>query len=234
MSIHYSLYQNYVSTESGVYAARVMPVSTIDLQALADRIVSQGSTVTRTDVLAVLEQMCEACESYLLEGCRIQVGGVFELYPRIKGNFTGPDDTFDPNRHRLDATGNAGSRVRTAVMDNGTVVKDQTVLPAPSVLKYADAGSGTTNTTVTPSNIGTVTGNRLKYDSTNADEGIWFVSVGGPSFKVSTVETNQPSKLTYLVPPLAAGDYYLEVRSKFSKDGPVRTGRLAETLTVEA
>ena len=232
MSIFYALYKNPLITGDTEYAARCMPVQSLDLEDIADEIVRQGSTVTRTDVLAVLEQMCEACEALMLLGFRIQMGGVFELYPRIKGRFTSKTDVYDPSRHKLDVTGNAGSRIRKAIRENGVVQKSTVEVPKPIPQEYVDAFSGDINSTLTPGNIGTINGEKLKFDDTQGDQGIWFVDSMETATKVQTVETNKPGKLTYLVPALSDGEYHVEVRSKFSKDGPVRTGRLEEALLV--
>ena len=232
MSIYYALYKNPLVTDDVEYAARCAPVASLGLEDIADEIVRQGSTVTRTDVIAVLQQMCEACEAMLLHGFRIQMGGVFELYARIRGKFTAESDTYDPSRHKLDVTGNAGTRIRKTIKENAVVEKISTDVPKPKPKEYADAATGEINSTVTPGNIGTVTGDNLKFDKTQADQGIWFIDTSGTETKVATVETNKPSKLIYLVPSLNYGDYHIEVRSKFSKDGPVRAGRLDQVLTV--
>lgn len=42
----------------------------------------RGSTVSRTDIVAVLEDAIEACESLLLDGMRVNFGGLFD---RTKG-----------------------------------------------------------------------------------------------------------------------------------------------------
>ncbi len=232
MAINYALYENHITTDPDDYAAQVELTASADLEGVADRMIEQGSTVTKPDILAVLEDLITATESFLLEGYRVNMGGLFEMFPRIKGVFNGITDTFDPSRHYVDIGANPGSRVRKDVRDGATVVKQETILPAPAPLEYVDLGSGETNGTVTPGNIGTVNGHRLKYDDTQADEGIWFVLDGGGETKVTGVQKNKPGQLVFLVPSLAAGFYHLEVRVQFSKDGPVRTGRLEETLEV--
>ncbi len=232
MAINYALYENHLTTDPADFAAQVDITASADTEAIADRMIQQGSTVTKPDILAVIEDLVQATESFLLEGYRVNMAGLFEMFPRVKGIFNGAADTFDPARHYVDVGANPGSRVREDVRAQASVAKQETILPAPAPLEYVDLGSGETNGLVTPGNIGTVNGHRLKYDDTQADEGIWFVSDGGPETKVTLVQKNKPGQLVFLVPTLAPAPYYLEVRVQFSKDGPVRTGRLDAQLSV--
>ncbi len=51
----------------------------------------------------------------------------------------------------------------------------------PFASRCVDLGSGTTNTTVTRGNIGTINGSRLQYNTADDDEGIFFVPTGAGS-----------------------------------------------------
>ena len=174
MTIDYSLYQNKLTEASDLYAAQVLITSSADLETIADRIVEQGSTVTRTDVIAVLEGAVNAVENLLLEGARVNFGGLFDLFPKIKGKFNGITDHYDPSRHQVDVGATPGARVRKTVRENAAVTKLETVLPMPLVLEYTDLGTGETNNHVTSGNIGTINGSRLSFDETAEDEGIYF------------------------------------------------------------
>jgi hypothetical protein len=75
-----------------------------------------------------------------------------------------------------------------------------------------------------------LTGYRLKFDSSDPNQGIFFIN--GNLTQVSIVGKNSPAELMFLVPAsLTTGDYSLEIRSSMG-NGTVRTGVLAETLTV--
>jgi len=233
MPINYALFENNLTTDPADYAAQVKITGSVDLEAIADRMIEQGSTVTKPDILAVLEDATKATESYLLEGYRVQFGGLFEMFPRLKGIFNGITDTFDPSRHHVDVGANPGARVRKKIRADATIEKQETILPAPSPIQYVDLESGDMNSTLTPGTIGTINGHRLKYDNTQADEGIYFIAeAGGANIKVTAVQKNKPGQLVFLVPTLADGLYRLEVRAQFSIDGEVRTGALESLLLV--
>ena len=235
MAIHYALYENKLTETPNDYAGRVRTLDSVGLGELADQIVDQGTTVRKADILAVLENMCLACENLLIMGFRIQIGGVCELFPRIKGNFVGPDDTFDAARHKIDVGANAGDRIRKAVQEQASVTKNATVLPRPDLLGYGDLGSGQVNGEVTVGNIGTVYGTRLRTDDALEGEGIFFVNTADGSevqVPVANIQKNSPGELVFLIPALPVASYNLQVRAHFSKDGELRTGTLSAELAV--
>ena len=148
MPIHYALFENNLTSDPSDFAAIVQSVASVDLDGVVDRMVERGSTTTRADILAVLEDAIGASESMLLDGMRVNFGGLIELFPRVRGVFTGATDAFDPARHSLDVGANPGSRVRKTVRDNAAVVKDEATKPTPNPIEYRDIGSDTTNDTV--------------------------------------------------------------------------------------
>ena len=234
MAIHYALFENNVTSDPDDYAAVVQAIDSADLEALMRRMIERGSTTTRADILAVMEDAIGACESLLLDGMRVNFGGLVELFPRMRGIFTGAGDAFDPARHSVDVGANPGIRVRQTVRDQATVTKDEAIKPSPNPLEYRDVGSDTTNDQVTPGNIGQLSGSRLKYDPAQADEGIYFLPTGGGAeIKVTTLQKNKPAQLVFLVPALMPGTYYLEVRARMRAGATdLRTGRLDAVLTV--
>jgi len=231
MAINYALFENHLTSDPDDYAAQVKITGSADLEALAERMIDQGSTVTKPDILAVLEDTIKATESCLLDGYRVQLGGLCELFPRIKGVFNGITDTFDASRHRVDVGANPGVRVRKTVRVGATVTKIETIKPAPALLEYVDLGSGETNGTITSGNIGTINGHRLKFNPEQDDEGIYFVNIDtGAEVKLTAIQRNKPGQLVFLVPTVPGGQYYLEVRTRFRDSAEIRTGRLDEVL----
>ena len=83
MPIHYALYENNVTSDLNDYAAIVKPIDSVDL----DRMIDRGSTTSRADILAVLEDVIGAAESLLLDGMRLNFGGLVELFPRVRGRY---------------------------------------------------------------------------------------------------------------------------------------------------
>jgi len=118
MPINYALFENNLTSDPNDYAAQVQTTASADLDAIVRRIIDQGSTSTEADIAAVLEDAIKACEALLLEGARVNFGGLCELFPRLTGVFNGITDSFDSTRHRIDVGANPGSRIRKTVRDN--------------------------------------------------------------------------------------------------------------------
>jgi len=231
MTINYALFENHLTSDPDDYAAQVKITGSAGLEVIAQRMIDQGSTVTKPDILAVLEEAMKTIESCLLDGYRVQLGGLCELFPRIKGVFNGITDTFDASRHRVDVGANPGARVRKTVREGATVTKTETIKPAPALLEYVDLGSGETNGQITSGNIGTINGHRLKFDPDQDDNGIYFVNIDtADEVKVTTIQKNKPGQLVFLAPSMPNGQYYLEVRTRFRDSAELRTGRLNEIL----
>ena len=233
MTIDYALYKNKLTEDPNLYAAKTLITQSAGLETIADRIVEQNSVVCRTDCLAVLESAVSAVQSLLLEGYRVNFGGLFDLFPKIKGKFDSMADRYDPSRHQLDLAAAPGSRVRKYFRDNATAEKLDTVLPTPLVLEYDDLASGTKNTTVTLGTIGTIRGSRLSFNEEDATEGIFFISTSsGTEEKVTAIQKNKPSELIFQIPATLPGTMYLEVRKHFTEGGDLRSGRLPYVLSL--
>ncbi len=235
MPINYALFENNLTSDPDDFNAVVQITTGIDTDAIIKRVLDQGSTVTEADLRASAADLVKATRSFLLEGARVHFFGLADFFPRVKGKFTGPTDSFDPLRHSVDVAANPGTRVRNEVRAGATVQKVEAVKPAPNPIQFADNGSSTTDDQVTVGNIGTVVGSRLKYDEAQADEGIFFIATAGGETKVANaaVQTNMPATVLFLIPAtLIAGTYNLEVRARVSGGTQLRIGRLDATLTV--
>jgi len=95
MAIRYALFPNHVTAVPNDYTTQIEITASADLDLITQRIIEQGSTVTKPDILAVLENMISACESFLAEGYRVNLGGLVDLYARIKGVFNRITEAFN-------------------------------------------------------------------------------------------------------------------------------------------
>ena len=235
MPIKYALFENHITADPDDYMAMVEISGSADGDSLVQDIIDQGTTVNKPDILAVTAALKLACQRRVEEGQRVNYFGMVEFFPRIKGVFTGPMDSFDEARHRIDVGANPGSELREAVRVGATVQKVEALKPSPNPIEYRDMGSDTSNDTVTINNIGQLSGSRLKSDPNEADEGLYFVADAGGETKVVTVQKNKPAQLVFLVPNLTAGTYHLEVRARMGSGTSareMRIGRLDSALTV--
>jgi hypothetical protein len=233
MTINYSLAENNLTSDPDDYVAMVQPVATAGLEDVIERMVAQGSTVTRADIVSVLEDFHSAVESMVLEGMNVNTPGA-NFRASIRGMFNGQSDGFDAARHQVWAIATAGSRYRKAIRDRAEVIKQEAVTPRPNPLEYTDMNTDERNSVLTPGGMGQIVGHRLKFDPGDAAQGIFFIAEdGGAETKVDVVGLNKPGSLMCVVPAgLAAGDYVLAVRAAWRDGEDVRTGTLDEVLTV--
>ena len=233
MAIRIALRDNALTADPNDHLAQVQFTHTATLDELIADVTAAGSPFAPQDIRAAVEGVFAAAERRLLSGERVSLTGFCDLYTSVSGVFTGPDDHFDPVRHRVDTQATPSASLRERVRRDARVEKVEATRPTPDPLAYDDAASHERNHTATPANIGTLVGNRLKVDPTKPDEGIFFVAVaGGAPIKVVTLTENKPKRLIFLLPALAPGLYWLEVRARVNHSNELRTGRLDQALTV--
>jgi hypothetical protein len=246
MTIKYVLKKNHLVDDPNRYAASVRISGSAGLEDIADRIVDQGTTVRKADILAVLENAIQVSDTLLQDGFRIQLGGLVDLFPKIKGSFEGPTDIYDPSRHQVDVAAMPGKRLRDSFREQASVVREESVKPVPSLVKFSTLGSTSQGEqaqepadsaaplTVTAGTIATINGYRLKFNTAKSDEGIFFVNtMGVPVIKVDNakIQRNTAGQLIFLTPSLVVGTYWIEVRTRYTTNGELRIGRLDGTIS---
>lgn len=230
MTINYVLRENRLTSEPDDYMAMVISTRTVELQGVVDRMVERGSTVTKADILSVLEDFERALEGLLLEGVNVNLPFA-NFSSSIKGVFDSASDSFDATRHQVVPVVNPGRELRAVYRQGVSVQKQETVAVAPSLIDFIDLNTNERNSVLTPGGLGQISGNRLKFDPSDEQQGIFFVAADGTQTRVSVVGQNKPSTLIFLIPPeLASGEYRLEVRAAMGLE--VRTGSLKQVLSV--
>jgi len=228
MSIEYSLVENKLGTNEGSYRAMVQPKGTIDLDGVIDRMARRGSTLMREDAMANQEAYFDTVIQLLREGYNVTTPTA-NYSASIKGVFDGPDDAFDPARHKLEVRVNPGSGLRP-VLEKAAVSKLEPTTPIPNLTLFHDHESDSNNLKATPGGGAKIKGYRLKFDQSDPEQGIFFVAPGDVETRVSRVLSIRPSEVVFILPELPANTYRLEVRAAFGKQ--VRAGALTSKLTV--
>ena len=236
MSINYYLVKNKLPAALSPYSARIKILKNIDFKALAKRMAKGNTTVSEPDILAVLSDAVIHIEDLLLEGYRINFGDLCHLYPRIKGNFETSEDPFDSSKHELTAGARASSHLKALIGMVGEPDLVEVVENAPRAMNYHDQGSSSMNATMTGNDFGTITGKRLRFDKTQADEGVFLVDSLDSSEKIraTNYHTNTPGKIIFMVPSgvLTSGEGFMEVHSRGGKPtAEVKSSRLEDKMT---
>ena len=156
----------------------------------------------------------------------------------ISGVFDGANDSFDKKRHTVNLNLSAGTRLRDALA-SVKCEKTESASTDPYITEVKDVVSDTINSALTKGGIVQITGSRLKFDAKDETQGIFFVPETGAAVRCSVIAENKPARLTAMIAQdLAAGTYYVEVRTKLAEGGKLlkamKAGRFAKPLTVTA
>ena len=233
--LKYSLRENLLTPAPDDYMAQAADVRSYTLDEIIDLMMEKGTTLTRADVAATLQVYGEVVSAIIKDGSAVNTP-LMNTSMSISGVFNGANDSFDKKRHTVNLNITAGTLLRDAV----TKVKCEKTEGAstdPYITEVTDIVTGTANATLTKGGVVQLVGARLKFDAKDAAQGIFFVPETGEAVRAAVIAENKPARLMAIIPAdLAAGTYYIEVRSKHSGGGKplkaVKAGRFAKPLTV--
>ena len=235
--LKYSLRENLLTPAPDDYMAQATDVRSYTLDEIIDLMMEKGTTLTRADVAATLQVYGEVVSAIIKDGCALNTP-LMNTSMSISGVFDGANDSFDKKRHTVNLNITAGTLLRDAV----TKIKCEKTEGAstdPYITEVTDIVTGTANTTLTKGGVVQLVGARLKFDAKDAAQGIFFVPETGEAVRAAVIAENKPARLMAIIPAdLAAGTYYIEVRTKIDMGGKKlkthKTGRFNKPLTCAA
>ncbi len=231
MPIRYYLQDNPVTTDPNDRSARIDPILSIDEEVIVDDILESGTTLTRTDVVGNLAAYNKAVAKRLAEGYFVNLP-IANLRTSIKGVFVNGADEYDASRHTLRVKASGGKLVNQ-LLATAPLEKLKSNKPAPYIDQFIDISTQTADGNITPGSIGTITGEELKFNPEETEEGIFFVASNGTEYKADTVANRTEGTLTFLIPAtLTPGNYRLEVRKAYTQEDKIRIGVSDNELTV--
>ena len=233
--LKYCLRENLLTPAPDDYMAQAADVRAYTLDEIIDLMMEKGSTLTRADVAATLQVYGEVVSAIIKDGSAVNTP-LMNTSMSISGVFDGANDSFDKKRHTVNLNITAGTLLRDAVT-KVKCEKTEGVSTDPYITEVTDIVTGTVNTTLTKGGVVQLVGSRLKFDAKDEAQGIFFVPETGEAVRAAVIAENKPARLMAIIPAdLAAGTYYIEVRSKHSGGGKplkaVKAGRFAKPLTV--
>ena len=235
--LKYCLRENLLTPAPDDYMAQAADVRSYTLDEIIDLMMEKGTTLTRADVAATLQVYGEVVSAIIKDGSAVNTP-LMNTSMSISGVFDGANDSFDKKRHTVNLNITAGTLLRDAV----TKVKCEKTEGAstdPYITEVTDIVTGTANTTLTKGGVVQLVGSRLKFDAKDAAQGIFFVPETGEAVRATVIAENKPARLMAIIPAdLAAGTYYVEVRTKIigssQKSKTLKTGRFDKPLTCTA
>ena len=235
--LKYSLRENLLTPAPDDYMAQAADVRSYTLDEIIDLMMEKGTTLTRADVAATLQVYGEVVSAIIKDGSAVNTP-LMNTALSISGVFNGVNDIFDKKRHTVNLNITAGTLLRDAV----TKVKCEKTEGAstdPYITEVTDIVTGTANTTLTKGGVVQLVGARLKFDAKDTAQGIFFVPETGEAVRAAVIAENKPARVMAIIPAdLAAGTYYIEVRTKYANATKqlktLKVGRFAKPLTLNA
>ena len=233
--LKYCLRENLLTPAPDDYMAQAADVRSYTLDEIIDLMMEKGTTLTRADVAATLQVYGEVVSAIIKDGSAVNTP-LMNTALSISGVFDGANDSFDKKRHTVNLNITAGTLLRDAA-SKVKCEKTEGVSTDPYITEVTDIVSGKVNEVLTKGGVVQLLGSRLKFDAKDAAQGIFFVPETGEAVRAAVIAENKPARLMAIIPAdLAAGTYYIEVRSKHSGGGKplkaVKAGRFAKPLTV--
>ncbi|GMT50157.1 MAG: hypothetical protein IEMM0008_1696 [bacterium] len=175
MPVNYYLRKNPLTTPTS-FSGSVDETLTYDTDLIIQSIINRGSTVTKADIQAVITDLTEITLDALSKGARVNIEGLAQLYPAIEGVFTASSDSFDPVRHKLNIGARSSEQLKKRLRVAATINKQATPPIIPQINEVIDTFNGNINTTFTMTRVIHLNGERLKFDNSRADEGVFIVN----------------------------------------------------------
>jgi hypothetical protein len=217
--LKYSLVKNHLTNREDDYAAQIHCMESLDNEAIITRMLNKGTLLTRTDILAVLNNWEETVEEALLEGNNL-ILPVFNTSFSISGIFESPLDNFDENRHKLNINLTRGIRVRETEK-KVKFEKTTSALPHPQIQEVRDTVSGKVNEVLTKNGVIELSGENHKIEGEADNYGVWFVNEKKKKKKAEVIIENKPSRIIAMIPDLGSGNWQVKLITQYT--GSIRT-----------
>ncbi len=230
------LYDNQLTEESGDYTARLRISGTVRNSNIAQRILDRGSEFRKETIVNILDIADEEKRSAIAEGKSV-VDGVGQTMMQVKGNFDGETAAFDPTKHSLILAHIPSKAMRKAM--ERVVVQTNKATTGPVINVVTNPSTDKANDTITPLMPLIIAGINLKVvGAEGSAPGIYFIEEQSKAETAAMLLVhNNPSELTVVAPQLAAGSYYVEIRTQSAAGTKMvksmRTYRYPILLTVE-
>ena len=221
--LKYCLRENLLTAKPDDYMAQVTDSQVFTLDDIIDRMVKRGTTVTRTDLVAIMQLYTEECSFIVEEGGTLNTP-LINTSMSITGVFDGADDSFDKKRHALNLNITAGTALKTA-LTKVKASKTETASTDPYITGVSDKLNNTADT-VKIGSVMEIIGSRLKFDPKDAEQGV-FAIAGTKTVRCASVVENKPARVIVILDAtVPAGDFTLEVRTKIVGNGSKKSKTL--------
>lgn len=228
MSIKYNVVPN--ALRPGEFYPRPVSITTRTLEQIILAI-SRSTTVSSSDVKAVIDAFIAEIVAGLLNGDRVSLDNFVDFRPRLSQVLDSAATTFDPQSGgQLLIAATVKPELTSQVRQQASFEKLTRVIKRPSLESFQDARTRTEGV-YSPGGSARIIGNHLQiFDEPAPEEGIFFIAENGTETKVAYVQDNGTKKLTFEIPAGLSGIQRVQVRTQYTPGGRLRVGELDDPL----
>ena len=230
MPLRFFLIENQLTADPNDYLAVTTDMQVMEDDQIIENMISRGSTVTKAEAYAVIEEYGQALFDLLKKGYAIRTN-IISIYPAVSGVFNSSNEGFSKNKHAIKLNVRAGKRL-TDVIPSIAVERVEGTTAKPVMVSITDLNTGISTDTLTHGQIVSIRGSLLKL-SELPDAGIYLINSAGQAIKMENVVKNKPTELLFFIPEsLPIGTYSLEIRTSYNQSKKLITTRSDFDLTV--
>ena len=230
----YSLRDNPFTEDPADRIAKMENVRSYTKADIIQMVLDEGSTLNRADIEGSVNSFFEKCAKVVAQGANLNLD-ILSTSLSISGVFESADDSFDSRRHTLKLNATAGALLKDA-LKSVKLTKVEASSTDPNIVAVTDKVTGAVDGDIKAGSVVQLSGNRLKFDAADAEQGVFVITEGGET-RCDTVIENRPARVVVLLPAtLAAGEAEIELRTKLtasqSAGKTLKRVRYGRTLTV--
>lgn len=228
-----SAVQNHLPTANKPYVVHTAHKETIGFDGLIDRMASGRTTISKPDLAGALELLSEELHKAIAEGYIVKMP-FGSLYLSASGTFDHLDEPFaygqEGTDHRLRLRFRANRTEELDIVRDAKVQREQYMDKTGPVVFSATSVQTDEELVATTGDFFRIEGNRLKFDKTNAELGVWFKN--GQEHRAALYAAINPGAVIAQVPTdLEPGQYILIVRTS-PNDKDIKESHLSAPVSI--
>jgi hypothetical protein len=235
--IRVKLYPNYLVNVEGAYLARTDNEASLSIEDVCAALKNRGGfTGNYNDLVEYVKQFFDEAAYQLCDGFAINTG-YFSVHPNVGGTFDKVSQSHDANKHPVTFRFRTRAPLRSLA---GHIIVEVEGLANVSgyIDEFTDVSTESVNDILTPGGMFSIAGHKIKVAGNESEVGLYFIPEDSASQPVKVgghFAENTASKLIGVIPPLPAGKWKIEVRTRYSGgNNPLKESRTitsAFTLT---
>lgn len=229
MTLRFGLRPFRLNNSKNKYKAVVTDNESVSEKEIIEEMISKGSTVSKAEALAVIEEYEDAICRAIEDGKNVNTR-MYKIHAAIKGIFENENDSYDPKNHSVQINVQAGKRLQ-ACADKIKLEKVSLDDSIPVITSFNNLHTNESNLHFSTDHAISISGEKLKFDQEDPKQGIFFINENRSEFRVDNIIKNKPSEIIFLVPDKLLGTKFtLELRCVFHNSKLLRVGKYSDHL----